>query len=50
MPARATKVVVETLSGLQGISQCWRGVVQHQVELGELAMGAREGMWDPALG
>ncbi|XP_026702271.1 cullin-9 isoform X2 [Athene cunicularia] len=31
VPARAAKVAVEKLSGLWGISRCWRGVVQQQV-------------------
>ncbi|XP_064503906.1 cullin-9-like isoform X5 [Pseudopipra pipra] len=31
VPARAAKAVVEKSSGLWGISQCWRGVVQQQV-------------------
>ncbi|XP_074944628.1 cullin-9-like isoform X1 [Phalacrocorax aristotelis] len=31
VPARAAKVVVKS-SGLWGISQCWRGVVQQQVQ------------------
>uniref|UniRef100_A0A8C5JE01 CUL9 protein n=1 Tax=Junco hyemalis TaxID=40217 RepID=A0A8C5JE01_JUNHY len=34
--ARTAKVVVEKSRGLWGISQCWRGVVQQQVELGGL--------------
>ncbi|KAM9241023.1 LOW QUALITY PROTEIN: cullin-9-like [Leptosomus discolor] len=32
VPARAVKAVVEKSSGLRGISQCWRGVVQQQVQ------------------
>ncbi|XP_075352790.1 cullin-9-like isoform X3 [Mycteria americana] len=32
VPARAVKAVVEKSSGLWGISQCWRGVVQQQVQ------------------
>ncbi|KAM7118617.1 cullin-9-like isoform 3-T3 [Ciconia maguari] len=32
VPARAAKMVVEKSSGLWGISQCWRGVVQQQVQ------------------
>ncbi|XP_064503904.1 cullin-9-like isoform X3 [Pseudopipra pipra] len=32
VPARAAKAVVEKSSGLWGISQCWRGVVQQQVQ------------------
>lgn len=32
--ARTAKAVVEKSRGLWGISQCWRGVVQQQVELG----------------
>ncbi|XP_075564412.1 cullin-9 [Pelecanus crispus] len=32
VPARAAKAVVEKLSSLRGISQCWRGVVQQQVQ------------------
>ncbi|XP_075003519.1 cullin-9-like [Calonectris borealis] len=32
VPARAVKAVVEESSGLWGISQCWRGVVQQQVQ------------------
>ncbi|XP_064503910.1 cullin-9-like isoform X2 [Pseudopipra pipra] len=32
VPARAAKGVVEKSSGLWGISQCWRGVVQQQVQ------------------
>ncbi|KAM6433601.1 cullin-9-like [Rhynochetos jubatus] len=31
-PARAVKVAVEKSSSLWGISQCWRGVVQQQVQ------------------
>ncbi|KAM9273288.1 cullin-9-like [Cariama cristata] len=31
-PARAAKVVAKKLNGLWGISQCWRGVVQQQVQ------------------
>uniref|UniRef100_A0A672UNN5 Cullin 9 n=1 Tax=Strigops habroptila TaxID=2489341 RepID=A0A672UNN5_STRHB len=31
-PARPAKVVVEKSSSLWGISQCWRGVVQQQVQ------------------
>ncbi|XP_052661399.1 LOW QUALITY PROTEIN: cullin-9-like [Harpia harpyja] len=31
-PARAAKAVAEKSSGLRGISQCWRGVVQQQVQ------------------
>ena len=50
VPARAAKAVVEKSSSLWGISQCWRGVVQQQVELGELAVGAGEGVWDLAPG
>lgn len=50
VPARAAKAVVEKSSSLWGISQCWRGVVQQQVELGELAVGAGDGVWDLAPG
>ncbi|XP_063184057.1 cullin-9-like isoform X1 [Chroicocephalus ridibundus] len=32
VPARAAKAAVEKSSGLWGISQCWRGVVQQQVQ------------------
>uniref|UniRef100_A0A8C3JLJ8 Cullin-9 n=1 Tax=Calidris pygmaea TaxID=425635 RepID=A0A8C3JLJ8_9CHAR len=32
VPSRAAKAVVEKSSGLWGISQCWRGVVQQQVQ------------------
>ncbi|XP_019328382.1 PREDICTED: cullin-9, partial [Aptenodytes forsteri] len=32
VPARAAKAVVEKSSSLWGISQCWRGVVQQQVQ------------------
>ncbi|XP_049689421.1 cullin-9-like isoform X2 [Accipiter gentilis] len=32
VPARAVKVAVEKSSSLRGISQCWRGVVQQQVQ------------------
>ncbi|XP_076190972.1 cullin-9-like isoform X1 [Aptenodytes patagonicus] len=32
VPARAVKAVVEKSSSLWGISQCWRGVVQQQVQ------------------
>ncbi|XP_059323602.1 cullin-9-like [Ammospiza nelsoni] len=32
VPARTAKVVVEKSRGLWGISQCWRGVVQQQVQ------------------
>ncbi|KAM6405736.1 cullin-9-like isoform 2-T2 [Pluvialis apricaria] len=32
VPARAAKAVVEKSSGLWGVSQCWRGVVQQQVQ------------------
>ncbi|XP_059688917.1 cullin-9-like [Gavia stellata] len=32
VPARAVKAAVEKSSGLWGISQCWRGVVQQQVQ------------------
>ncbi|XP_057876139.1 cullin-9-like isoform X2 [Melospiza georgiana] len=32
VPARTTKVAVEKSRGLWGISQCWRGVVQQQVQ------------------
>ncbi|XP_051469586.1 cullin-9-like isoform X2 [Apus apus] len=32
MPARAAKAVVEKSSSLWSISQCWRGVVQQQVQ------------------
>lgn len=35
MPARAAKAAVERSSSLWGISRCWRGVVQQQVELGQ---------------
>ncbi|KAM9273169.1 cullin-9 isoform 5-T5 [Cariama cristata] len=31
-PARAAKVVAKKLNGLWGISQCWHGVVQQQVQ------------------
>lgn len=50
VPARAAKAVVEKSSSLWGISQCWRGVVQQQVELGGPSVGAREGTRDPAPG
>ncbi|XP_014818000.1 PREDICTED: cullin-9-like [Calidris pugnax] len=32
VPSRAAKAAVEKSSGLWGISQCWRGVVQQQVQ------------------
>ncbi|XP_053917703.1 cullin-9-like isoform X2 [Cuculus canorus] len=32
VPAKAAKASVEKASSLQGISQCWRGVVQQQVQ------------------
>ncbi|KAJ7419305.1 Cullin-9 [Willisornis vidua] len=32
LPARAAKAVVEKSSGLWGVSRCWRGVVQQQVQ------------------
>ncbi|XP_075269377.1 cullin-9-like isoform X2 [Opisthocomus hoazin] len=32
VPARAARAVAEKRSGLQGIAQCWRGVVQQQVQ------------------
>ncbi|KFP18344.1 Cullin-9, partial [Egretta garzetta] len=42
--------VVEKSSSLWGISQCWRGVVQQQVELEGPSMGAGGGAWDPTPG
>uniref|UniRef100_A0A8C5J909 CUL9 protein n=1 Tax=Junco hyemalis TaxID=40217 RepID=A0A8C5J909_JUNHY len=36
LPCPGAAVVVEKSRGLWGISQCWRGVVQQQVELGGL--------------
>lgn len=47
VPTRAAKVVVEKSSGLWGISQCWRGVVQQQVELGGLTVGAESACGTP---
>ncbi|RMC07795.1 hypothetical protein DUI87_15264 [Hirundo rustica rustica] len=38
VPAKTAKAAGEKSRGLWGISQCWRGVVQQQVELG--------GVWD----
>ncbi|XP_065691497.1 cullin-9-like isoform X10 [Patagioenas fasciata] len=43
VPARAAKAAVERSSSLWGISQCWRGVVQQQVELGQPGAGVPGG-------
>lgn len=43
-------MVVEKPRGLWGISQCWRGVVQQQVELGGLTGGVRNLPWVDGAG
>ena len=47
--ARAAKAVVKS-GDLESIWQCWRGVVQQQVERGGPAVGAAGCVWDPILG